>query len=64
MNLIEYVEPKRVREWGEEVITLTAPTKIKIQVTGPGAQILLDTAPPPGKTWRLMVRVETLEIDA
>lgn len=63
MELQEFAEPPRVKKWGEEVITLTPPSKIKIQITGPGAQILLDDAPPTGKVWHVLVRVEASETD-
>ena len=63
MNLQTTTTPERVRKWGEETITIFSPSKIKIQTTGPGAQTLLDEAPPDGKTWTIFIRVEAAESD-
>ena len=63
MNLQTSTTPERVRKWGEEVVVITPPSKIKIQTTGPGAQVLLEEAPPTGKTWSIFIRVEAAESD-
>lgn len=61
MELQEFIRPSRVTKGGEQVVVVTPPSKMKIQVTGPGAQTLLDASPPDGKTWRITVRVEAEE---
>ena len=63
MELQTSTTPERVRKWGEQVIAISPPSKIKIQTTGPGAQVLLDEAPPDGKTWSIFIRVEAAESD-
>ena len=63
MDLQTSTTPERVRKWGEEVVIITPPSKIKIQTTGPGAMVLLEEAPPDGKTWSVFIRVEAAETD-
>jgi len=63
MNLQTSTTPERVRKWGEETVTISPPSKIKIQTTGPGAQTLLDVSPPDGKIWTIFIRVEAAESD-
>jgi hypothetical protein len=63
MELNVFSEPARTKFGGEDIVILTSPSKLKIQVTGPGAQTLLDIAPPQGKQWRILVRVEAIETD-
>lgn len=61
MNLQTSTTPERVRKWGEETVTISPPSKLKIQTTGPGAQIILDEGPPDGMTWTIFIRVEAAE---
>ena len=63
MDLQTSITLERVRKWGEEVVVITPPSRIKIQTTGPGAQVLLDESPPTGKTWSIFIRVEAAESD-
>lgn len=63
MQLIDFTEPARQKKAGAEEITISFPSKIKIQVTGPGATTLLDIDPPQGKQWKLLVRVDVEEIN-
>ena len=63
MNLQTSMTPERVRKWGEEVVVITPPSKLKIQTTGPGAQVLLEQGPPDGMTWSIFIRVEAAESD-
>ena len=63
MDLQTSTTPERVRKWGEEVIVITPPSKLKIQTTGPGAQVLLEQGPPDGMTWSIFIRVEAAESD-
>jgi len=63
MELQTFSEPARVKKGGEDVVTLTPPSKIKIQITGQGAQTLLDASPPAGKKWRILIRIEAVETD-
>lgn len=61
MELIPYEEPARTRRVGEQEITITPPTNLKIQTTGPGATTLLNEGPSGGKSWTILVRVEIKE---
>ena len=63
MDLQTSTTPERVRKWGEEVVVITPPSKLKIQTTGPGAQVLLEQGPPDGMTWSIFIRVEAAESD-
>ena len=63
MELQISTTPEKVRKWGEEIVVISPPSKIKIQTTGPGAQVLLEEAPPDGKTWSIFIRVEAAESD-
>ena len=63
MILQTAMTPTRVRKWGEDVVVISPPSKIKIQTTGPGATVILDEAPPEGKTWSIFIRVEAAETD-
>jgi hypothetical protein len=63
MELRDFSEPARQKKAGAEVVTISFPSKIKIQTTGPGEQTLLDIAPPQGKQWQLLVRVDVEETD-
>jgi hypothetical protein len=63
MELVEFIEPARTTKGGEEIVTISSPSSIKIQITGPGAQTILNTTPPAGKVWRIRVCVEVVETD-
>ena len=63
MDLQTSTSPKKVRKWGEEVIVISPPSKLKIQTTGPGAQTILEEGPPDGMTWSIFIRVEAAETD-
>lgn len=64
MELHDFTEPLCVRKGGSETITLTPPNKLKLQITGPGASVILDEVPPDGKTWTVLLRVDIVENDA
>jgi hypothetical protein len=50
---------------GSAALSIGGPTKLKIQLTGPGAEVLLDEGPASGKRWqRLVVSVYAEEVDA
>jgi len=61
MDITTYIIPARITKGGEDIVILTPPSKLKIQVTAPGAQTLFDMAPPQGKQWRVLVRVDIVE---
>lgn len=61
MDLTTYTEPERTRKVGEQVLTLTPPSAVKIQTTGPGASTVIEAGPGSGKTWTVLVRVEIKE---
>ena len=63
MELKDFFEPARAKKAGAEVITITSPSKIKIQITGQGAKTMLDESPPQGKKWQVMVRIDVVETD-
>ena len=63
MELMTSTHPEKVRKWGEQTITVTPPSKLRIQITGTDAQIILDEAPPAGKVWSVFIRVEAAETD-
>lgn len=63
MELILSTSPEKVRKWGEEVVVISPPSKLKIQITGPDAQSILDEGPDAGKVWSIFIRVEAAETD-
>lgn len=63
MELTTAVTPEKVRKWGEEIVVISPPSKIKIQTTGPGAQTILDESPPEGMTWSVFIRIEAAETE-
>lgn len=63
MELTDFTEPARRKKAGAQVITISFPSKIKIQTTGPGAQTLIEVGPDKGTVWQILVRVDMEETD-
>lgn len=61
MDLVESTRPAATLKYGVQEVTLSAPAKLKIQTTGPGAESVLELGPENGKTWTATVRVEITE---
>uniref|UniRef100_A0A6M3XTZ5 Uncharacterized protein n=1 Tax=viral metagenome TaxID=1070528 RepID=A0A6M3XTZ5_9ZZZZ len=64
MELATVIVPTRIRKLGRDNIEMVAPSKIRIQSTGPEAAILLDDGPAQGKQWTATIVVEITETDA
>jgi len=63
MELAIVTIPAEIRKLGRDTIEVVAPSKIRIQSTGPEAAILLDDGPALGKQWTATVVVEITETD-
>ena len=53
--------PSDLAKRGAGTIVLSFPSKLKIQTTGPGADILVDSGPDPVKTWTISIAIEIRE---
>lgn len=49
--------------FGSAEKTLVVDSKLKLQITGPGAEILLFDGPPAGKNWVVVLNLFVREID-
>lgn len=65
MDLILRTAPSMQGEhsFGSAEKTLIHNSNIKIQITGPGAEVLLFTGPPPGKKWITVINVFVRETE-
>ena len=63
MNVITLYEPARTKHICEHYFTLVPPANVRVQTTGPGAEIHMDHGPAPGKSWKVKVLVECSETD-
>ena len=48
---------------GHESKTLQFPSKLKIQITGPGAETIIEDGPPEGRKWTVLLTLECKESD-
>ena len=62
MDLDLSTQPASTARTGTQALTLTNPSVLKIQTTGPGAVTLLQDGPSPGKTWTVSLYVHIREV--
>lgn len=49
--------------YGGSEKTLIYDSKLKLQITGPGAETLLFEGPPAGKKWKIVINVYVKELE-
>lgn len=49
--------------YGGSEKTLIYDSKLKLQITGPGAETLLFEGPPTGKKWKIVINVYVKELE-
>lgn len=57
MEIIEVTIPERVVAATSGFYSLSFPSKLKVQTTGPGAEVLLDAGPESGKVWDIDINI-------
>jgi len=60
MEFVSFEQPARIWKQAEDTIAeLGFPSKIRIQITGPGAETVFESGPADGETWsNVLLRVE------